>query len=104
MNSMNSRIPLIIAIVLLLFPPLYVGSYLALVVPRGRMIRRAPHANAPPVYMKTHYRIDSALAERVFWPPEQVDRQLRAKEWAELQLGLKYYHSTLLWRSDGFED
>jgi len=60
----RSRAPLIAAIVLLLLPILYGGSYLALVVPGAAM----PYRGVEP-------------ARSFFWPLEQIDRKVRPAEW-----------------------
>ena len=81
MNPPRSFAP-IIAAVLLLLPVLYVGSYLALVVPGGQVV-----FTVSPAKMKTlrgnfvHYRTCSKLSERVFWPLEQIDRRVRPEAW-----------------------
>jgi hypothetical protein len=66
----QSRAPLIVAVVLLLLPVLYVGSYLALVVPCGIPIN-------DPFGPRTHWRFGAAYAESLFWPLEQIDRKVR---------------------------
>jgi hypothetical protein len=73
MSMPQSRAPLIVAIVLLLLPVLYVGSYLALVVPMGANFAWATPGGATLV----HYRYGGLWAERFFWPLEQVDRKIR---------------------------
>lgn len=81
----QSRAPLIVAIVLLLLPVMYVGSYLALVVPRGTRARypindpRQPGVRS--VGYPTHYRRGHHLSERLFWPLEQIDRKVRPGAW-----------------------
>ncbi|WP_254509266.1 hypothetical protein [Anatilimnocola floriformis] len=60
----------IIATVLLLLPVLYVGSYLALVVPGYHI---------PGQF--NNYRMGYDYAERIFWPLEQIDRKLRPESW-----------------------
>jgi hypothetical protein len=69
----TNRAPLIIAIVLLLLPVVYVGSYLALVKPPGPF----PSDN------RTSYRVDSRWLVTVFWPLEQIDRKMRTGAWGE---------------------
>lgn len=74
-NRTQSRGPLFIAIVLLLLPVLYAGSYLALVEPygsAGSCIGSEPHYP---------YRWGGVVASRLFWPLEQVDRKVRPKPW-----------------------
>ncbi|QDU31378.1 hypothetical protein ETAA8_65350 [Anatilimnocola aggregata] len=74
---MTNRAPLIVAIVLLVLPPLlYVGSYLALVKPQGDIVWR----KSRPFYC--HYRVGSErVVPNLFWPLEQLDRKLRPTEW-----------------------
>lgn len=73
----DSRAPLIVAIVLLLLPIVYVGSYLALVQPYGRLTSAGNRVNR-------HYRVDSWLTFPIlFWPLEQVDRKVRPEIWDE---------------------
>jgi hypothetical protein len=74
--------PLIVAIVLLLLPVLYVGSYLALVVPRARLSGRlnisSANLTADPW---EHYRLPGRVCGCIFWPLEQIDRKVRPKAW-----------------------
>lgn len=69
---MSSRGPLLVAIVLLLLPVLYVGSYLAL-LQRKRL--------ADPYYIQ--YRWGGKTAKGLYWPLEQIDRRLRPGHWSE---------------------
>jgi hypothetical protein len=74
---MTKPTPLIVAIVLLLLPALYVGSYLALVTPvpsEGKVIQLGNHS-------LQKYRFGRHYAERFYWPLEQVDRRLRLNAW-----------------------
>jgi hypothetical protein len=78
---MTSRAPLILAILLLLLPALYVGSYLALVVPEGRYL--ICMSGDPTSYsLIGHYRIYPPVARLFYWPLEQIDRNLRPLEWS----------------------
>ncbi|WP_425613935.1 hypothetical protein NA78x_003782 [Anatilimnocola sp. NA78] len=71
---MNHRLaPPIIAVVLLLLPVLYVGSYLALVVP-GPWVLLGGDAVAI-------YRFGGRTSEIGFWPLEQIDRKVRPRAW-----------------------
>jgi len=72
-----NRAPLILAIVLLLLPVLYVGSYLALL--QGRTVALTP--KGPLVLAK--YRIDSLWLEWLYYPLETLDRRIRPNEWDE---------------------
>jgi hypothetical protein len=66
----------IIAAVLLLLPVLYVGSYFAMIVPRGSWT--AIISSTCPV---PRYRVGGVWLERFFWPLEQIDRKLRPRAW-----------------------
>ncbi len=72
----QSRAPLIIAIVLLLLPVLYLGSYLALVQPLGAFVD-APRGG----YYVSHYRISGTSPAKFFWPLEWIDRRVRPDSW-----------------------
>jgi hypothetical protein len=74
----------IIAAILLLLPLLYVGSYLALVSPQGVT---TPDPSDPYNYEGwiKNYRVGNSLCKQLFWPLEQIDRQLRPGAWDELQ-------------------
>ena len=75
----QSRAPLIIAVVLLLLPVLYVGSYLALVMPEGYF--RTDPRRAGVYDIRVHYRWLDPRAGVAFWPLEQIDRKLRPGAW-----------------------
>ncbi|WP_425618350.1 hypothetical protein NA78x_002055 [Anatilimnocola sp. NA78] len=76
---MTNRAPLIVAIVLLLLPVLYVGSYLALVAPEGVPLildgkNFGGHGGS--------YRYNpDLLSEKAFYPLEQIDRKVRPGAW-----------------------
>jgi hypothetical protein len=72
----HSRGPLFIAIVLLLLPVLYVGSYLALVVPRGVATQPNLRRSSFTIAWR-RYRLGGQASEFLFWPLEQIDRKLR---------------------------
>jgi hypothetical protein len=91
MNKTRTFAPLIAA-VLLLVPVVYVGSYLALVIPPGRTILGPPTpVPGGSIFVKTHthqtilgferYRWGGQAAERIFWPLEQLDRRVRPGAW-----------------------
>lgn len=75
----------ITAIVLLLLPVLYVGSYAGLVVPKGIWIGNtywvdeAEVTNATAHYI--FYRWGGNYAATIFWPLEQLDRRTRPESW-----------------------
>ena len=75
---MTNRAPLILAIVLLLLPVLYVGSYFALVVP-GPPWHYDMDAKA--MIFPDHYRLGGEWAKAVFWPLEQIDQRGRPVAW-----------------------
>ena len=87
----ESRAPLIVALVLLILPVIYVGSYLALVVPHGRWAYDGLILNSGRV---THYRNlrnvsrhrRKELTEILFWPLEQIDRRVRPEAWESFWL------------------
>lgn len=54
--------------------PLYVGSYLALVEPEGIVLKGGESRI-------THYRFGGRAATAIFWPIEQVDRNVRPRDW-----------------------
>jgi hypothetical protein len=88
-----NRAPLIIAIVLLLLPVLYVGSYLALVTPSGTItgFRQATAQEHFDAGLRTSstlilpveysYRYGGNWSERIFWPLQQIDRRVRPRTW-----------------------
>ncbi len=63
----------IVAAILLVLPVLSVGSYLALVVPKGRLVWPGPGCSP----YECHYRFDSEILLALYWPLEQIDRKLR---------------------------
>jgi hypothetical protein len=77
---MNFRGPLIIAVALLVLPVIYLASYCALVIP--------PYYQAPIAVWgfqpsTANYRYGHGWADRIFWPLEQIDRQVRPRAWEE---------------------
>ncbi|WP_254508213.1 hypothetical protein [Anatilimnocola floriformis] len=78
----ETRAPLIVAIVLLLLPVLYVGSYFALVVPGGVPVAGSIGGGA--ITFIEHYRGQSGFCSRIFWPLEQIDRRVRPVAWEPL--------------------
>lgn len=81
-----NRGPLILAIVLLLLPVLYVGSYLALVNPSGHVsLKSSLFGNARMLneYVE-HYRVGGESAATFYWPLEQVDRKFGLRSWSDL--------------------
>jgi hypothetical protein len=74
----NSAAPLIVAILLLLLPVLYVGSYLALVVRKPVV---AVSLTFPTQYSADFYRVGGDYAETFYWPLEKFDRWLQPDAW-----------------------
>ncbi|WP_254507837.1 hypothetical protein [Anatilimnocola floriformis] len=82
----ESRAPLIVAIVLLLLPVVYVGSYLALVVPSGRSVVRPNYVDQQtlePSWTWSNYRFGYPKTDRFFWPLEFLDRRVRPETWGD---------------------
>jgi len=73
----------IIAAVLLLFPMLYAGSYLALVWPDKERLDMADSRGGVPTY---RYGTET-WAWRVYWPLEQIDRHVRPAAWTAWSRG-----------------
>ena len=80
---MKDRGPLVVAIVLLMLPAVYVGSYCALVVPRGYVIVEQVGPNGVHV-PREHYRDGTSRIQTLFWPVEQLDRRIRHVAWDTL--------------------
>lgn len=85
---MRKHVAPLIAMVLLLLPLLYVGSYLALVEPRGIVqgfpLIVNPDGSATLGYSHPvlgFYRSRGEWEKRVYWPLEQMDRRLRPNAW-----------------------
>ncbi|WP_254513043.1 hypothetical protein [Anatilimnocola floriformis] len=75
----ESHAPVIIGILLLL-AALYVGSYFLLTVPQGvGLIKKNDdyqlEGNLEP------YRIGGKFSAVIYWPLEQIDRNVRSKDW-----------------------
>jgi hypothetical protein len=70
MRTTRSPAPIIAAVLLLMLPLLYVGSYLAL---------RNQRTLADPYYQPC--RFGGSYSEKIFWPLEQIDRRLRPATW-----------------------
>jgi hypothetical protein len=79
----QSRAPLIAAIVLLLLPVLYVGTYFAMVTPPVRM---SPATflhrifNSPDGKI-SNYRAFPTVSPKLYWPLEKIDRKVRPGVW-----------------------
>jgi hypothetical protein len=75
----QSRAPLIVAVVLLLLPVLYVGSYLVLVMPAGRATSAGYLLIGDEMqnWQISNYRFDGKWLANLYWPLEQIDRKVR---------------------------
>jgi hypothetical protein len=80
----SNRAPLLTAIILLLLPVLYVGSYCALVKPWNTGFD--PY-RFPVDQNEVHYRWGGRWAGVAFWPLEQIDRKFRPDAWDPEQQG-----------------
>lgn len=74
---MHSRAPLIFAIVLLLLPVLYVGSYLALVRPNDGLLINGQWHNLYPALGSEK----QDAATWLFWAVNQIDLAVRPGLW-----------------------
>ena len=83
----DSRVPLIVAIVLLLLPVLYVGSYFALVVPSGMTL----NPFSPKSIEVVHYRFCAHASALLFFPLELIDRKMRPGAWNTVPVKRNYY-------------
>jgi hypothetical protein len=77
MKEKRSFAPVAVAIVLLLLPILYVGTYFAVVSPRPLGV--TVPAGTPATL--THYHVAPGYADWFFWPLEQIDRKVRPGAW-----------------------
>jgi hypothetical protein len=77
----DSRAPLIVAIVLLLLPVLYVGSYFALAMPPINQDRANQRANSGRGNYGWRIGWTSPLAAQFYWPLEQLDGKVRPGFW-----------------------
>jgi hypothetical protein len=71
----------IIAAILLLLPVLYVGSYLALVLPQGQKVWMPPIENGSGYVFWSNYRLQTKNIASYFYPLEQIDRAVRQDKW-----------------------
>lgn len=70
----------LVAIVFALLPVLYLGSYLALVLPQGKLVRvKRPLSESG--YAVQHYRCGGEWSKRAYQLPEWIDRQVRPEVW-----------------------
>ena len=79
----------IIAAILLILPVLYVGSYVALVVPdNAHVIPDKAHADFEGWWVSSRYRVGGEWSQRFFWPLEQIDRKVRPGAWHQVRGGI----------------
>ena len=84
MDKRTSYTPIILAVVLLLLPVLYVGSYLALVVPDALPVEHVNLTDDGEMVFGMgvdNYRWGRGYSARLFWPLEQIDRKVRPGAW-----------------------
>lgn len=83
-HSRNGLARLLVA-ALLLVPPLYVGSYAAIVTPNNiHVVSESPPDDGSCTFMvveSVNYRIGGWCAGQFYWPPEQADRRLFPARW-----------------------
>jgi len=82
--KLESRTPLTATVVLLLLLLLYVGSYLAMVLPDGRTVMRSNFVDPETLegdFSWSNYRFGYPLSDRIFWPLELLDRRVRPGTW-----------------------
>jgi hypothetical protein len=83
----TNRAPLIAAVLMLVLPLLYIGSYLALVTPPNHSLihqsmRVVTSMHPYPLSVDiSPYRYGGRVAEVGFWPLEQIDRRVRPGAW-----------------------
>ncbi|WP_254514048.1 hypothetical protein [Anatilimnocola floriformis] len=78
----KSLAPLIIAIVVLLLPVLYAGSYFAMVIPFRLDEATMKGSRAGKAYSYGYcYRFGDEYAAMLFWPLEQIDQRTRPAQW-----------------------
>lgn len=70
----------IVAVILLMLPMLYVGSYLSLVEPRGTLVP-VTGSLGEEGFLVYDYRYGRGYTSCAFWPLEQIDRKLRPAAW-----------------------
>ena len=76
-KSQSSGGPVIFAVVLLMLPVLYIGSYLSLVKPEGRRLY-----DRSGFIRVASYRVDGRLPSQFYWPLEKIDRRVRPQAWS----------------------
>ena len=84
MDKQRTNAPIVFLAVLLFLLLFYVGSYLALVQPRGVTVQRPWQEESGEMTIGNwyyHYQYGEQLAEGFFWPLEQIDRRVRPEEW-----------------------
>ena len=81
----------IIAAILLILPVLYVGSYLALVVPKGITVWPPVDSELQGGTMSRvghtgYFRFGITWGERFFWPLQQLHRTIRPDDWPDIRI------------------
>jgi hypothetical protein len=88
---MTNRAPLIVAIVLLLLPVLYVGSYFAL-LRSGPSVTSTGLPSGQKHTRITNYKVGGERLDWFFWPAEETDRRLRPATWGKRLRGGVHTH------------
>ena len=71
-DNPSRGVPLIVIVTLLLLPLGYLGSYAALVDTSGQLVM-----GEDSICYVRHYRYGGKMAEVLYWPLRQIDRQVR---------------------------
>jgi hypothetical protein len=89
MNRHRMAAPIIATVLILL--PMYLGSYLVLVVPTGNIVadRTSPYTyesfeNGRLIETTVRldpYRAGNGFCKWFYWPLEKIDRRVRPEEW-----------------------
>ena len=79
----RSLAPAVVVAFLLLLPLLYIGSYLVLVVPKGRLVPVVSQMGEQTVsgFAVYRYRVGGHWLANAYLPLERIDRKLRPEIW-----------------------
>jgi hypothetical protein len=77
MEERSSHTPWVAIILLCLLPCIYAGSYLALVEAQPLSFVSGPG----PWRKRAVYRVGGAVAAKVYWPINKLDRKVRPDYW-----------------------
>ena len=81
--SNSSFASLVVAIVLVVLLPAYMGAYYAML--EGKIVWYYPNSFTPPkeADVEPEYRVKSDRIDAIFQPAHYIDRKLRPSYWAE---------------------